>query len=259
VCCEVGNNVVVNSLDSIDLCFMGSWLSWRIWCWGVWDWLIMNTAVSQTQQADAAVLHYSGTQMLQLSLLWHPMMIGHLLCRYHILLLPVLLFTNMSPFFLSIDNIHLVNFIFVLVRSFVLCFGMWSKVWDLRNSVSPLKELVGHTKGMFACWPPPCCQPLFKSKKADDVSIIICLSRKYYAELLLELIAILGCLFFVAGVLAMAWCPSDSSLLLSCAKDNRTLCWDTISGQVFLDNPFKLRMDGCGWSPSQKKVEMGFF
>jgi hypothetical protein len=27
VCCEVGNNVVVNSLDSIDLCFMGSWLS----------------------------------------------------------------------------------------------------------------------------------------------------------------------------------------------------------------------------------------
>jgi hypothetical protein len=27
MCCEVGNNVVVNSLDSIDLCFMGSWLS----------------------------------------------------------------------------------------------------------------------------------------------------------------------------------------------------------------------------------------
>jgi hypothetical protein len=99
MCCEVGNNVVVNSLDSIDLCFMGSCLSWRIWWWGVWDWLILNTAVSQTQQADAAVLHYSGTQMLQLSLLWHPMMIGHLLCRYHILLLPVLLFTNMSPFF----------------------------------------------------------------------------------------------------------------------------------------------------------------
>jgi WD40 repeat protein len=28
------------------------------------------------------------------------------------------------PLFLSIDNIHLMNFIFVLVRSFVLCFGM---------------------------------------------------------------------------------------------------------------------------------------
>jgi hypothetical protein len=27
MCCEIGNNVVVNSLDSIDLCFMGSWLS----------------------------------------------------------------------------------------------------------------------------------------------------------------------------------------------------------------------------------------
>lgn len=30
----------------------------------------------------------------------------------------------------------------------------------------------------------------------------------------------------------MAWCPMDSSLLLTCAKDNLTLCWDTSSGEV---------------------------
>jgi WD40 repeat protein len=91
---------------------------------------------------------------------------------------------------------------------------------------------------------------LFESKKADDVSIIICLSRMYYAELLLELIAILGCLFFVAGVLAMAWCPSDSSLLLSCAKDNRTLCWDTISGQVLCELPASGNWNfDVQWSP----------
>ena len=30
----------------------------------------------------------------------------------------------------------------------------------------------------------------------------------------------------------MSWCPIDSSYLLTCAKDNRTICWDTISGEV---------------------------
>lgn len=34
------------------------------------------------------------------------------------------------------------------------------------------------------------------------------------------------------GVIAMSWCPMDSTYLLTCAKDNRTICWDTISGEV---------------------------
>lgn len=33
----------------------------------------------------------------------------------------------------------------------------------------------------------------------------------------------------------MAWCPIDSSLLLSSAKDYRTVCWDTSSGEVLED------------------------
>jgi len=28
------------------------------------------------------------------------------------------------------------------------------------------------------------------------------------------------------GILSLAWCPSDSDLLLSCGKDNRILCWN---------------------------------
>ncbi|CAM9639517.1 unnamed protein product [Scytosiphon promiscuus] len=31
------------------------------------------------------------------------------------------------------------------------------------------------------------------------------------------------------GVLSVAWCPYDASLLMSCAKDNRTLLWDLFS------------------------------
>ena len=27
------------------------------------------------------------------------------------------------------------------------------------------------------------------------------------------------------GILDMSWCPFDSSMLLTCGKDNRTICW----------------------------------
>ncbi|PWA83548.1 transducin family protein / WD-40 repeat family protein [Artemisia annua] len=59
------------------------------------------------------------------------------------------------------------------------------RVWDMRNTMSPLRELVGHDK----------------------------------------------------GVVAMSWCPSDSSYLLTCAKDNRTICWDTGSGEIVSELP----------------------
>ncbi|XP_078170862.1 protein transport protein SEC31 homolog B-like isoform X3 [Carex rostrata] len=59
------------------------------------------------------------------------------------------------------------------------------RVWDVRKTISPLKEFVGHTK----------------------------------------------------GVIAMSWCPYDSSFLLTCAKDNRTICWDTHSGEIASELP----------------------
>ncbi|KAJ1696799.1 hypothetical protein LUZ63_005311 [Rhynchospora breviuscula] len=59
------------------------------------------------------------------------------------------------------------------------------RVWDVRKTISPLREFVGHTK----------------------------------------------------GVIAMSWCPYDSSFLLTCAKDNRTICWDTNSGEIVSELP----------------------
>ncbi|KAK6120829.1 hypothetical protein DH2020_045434 [Rehmannia glutinosa] len=38
-------------------------------------------------------------------------------------------------------------------------------------------------------------------------------------------------------VIAMSWCPIDSSYLLTCAKDNRTICWDTVSGEIVAELP----------------------
>ncbi|KAI3739174.1 hypothetical protein L2E82_29571 [Cichorium intybus] len=54
------------------------------------------------------------------------------------------------------------------------------RLWDMRNTMTPMRELVGHTK----------------------------------------------------GVVAMSWCPHDSSYLLTCAKDNRTILWDTNSAEA---------------------------
>nr|XP_019707398.1 protein transport protein SEC31 homolog B isoform X2 [Elaeis guineensis] len=59
------------------------------------------------------------------------------------------------------------------------------RVWDVRKTISPLREFVGHTK----------------------------------------------------GVIAMSWCPYDSSFLLTCAKDNRTICWDTVTGEIVCELP----------------------
>ncbi|ORZ40624.1 hypothetical protein BCR44DRAFT_1482360 [Catenaria anguillulae PL171] len=39
------------------------------------------------------------------------------------------------------------------------------------------------------------------------------------------------------GVLSVAWCPKDSDLLLSCGKDNRTLCWNPATGDILGELP----------------------
>lgn len=36
------------------------------------------------------------------------------------------------------------------------------------------------------------------------------------------------------GVLSIAWNPQDADLLLSCAKDNRILCWNPNSSALVL-------------------------
>ncbi|KAL9306604.1 Protein transport protein SEC31 A [Arabidopsis thaliana] len=39
------------------------------------------------------------------------------------------------------------------------------------------------------------------------------------------------------GVIAMEWCPSDSLYLLTCGKDNRTICWNTKTGKIVAELP----------------------
>jgi protein transport protein SEC31 len=40
-----------------------------------------------------------------------------------------------------------------------------------------------------------------------------------------------------AGILSLAWCPDDANLLLSCGRDNRTLCWNPDDGRIVSELP----------------------
>eukprot|EP00268_Persea_americana_P017116 TRINITY_DN181_c0_g1_i12.p1 TRINITY_DN181_c0_g1~~TRINITY_DN181_c0_g1_i12.p1 ORF type:complete len:1148 (-),score=249.03 TRINITY_DN181_c0_g1_i12:606-4049(-) len=71
------------------------------------------------------------------------------------------------------------------------------RLWDMRNTISPLKEFVGHTK----------------------------------------------------GVIAMSWCRNDTAFLLTCAKDDRTICWDTITGESVCELPSSSWNFDIHWYP----------
>jgi protein transport protein SEC31 len=40
-----------------------------------------------------------------------------------------------------------------------------------------------------------------------------------------------------SGILSLSWCQQDIDLLLSCGKDNRTICWNPQTGQALGDFP----------------------
>lgn len=44
-------------------------------------------------------------------------------------------------------------------------------------------------------------------------------------------------MLWVQGVLGMSWCPQDASFVLSTAKDNRTICWDVATAEVYCELP----------------------
>ena len=39
------------------------------------------------------------------------------------------------------------------------------------------------------------------------------------------------------GILSLSWCAQDSDLLLSCGKDNRTICWNPQSCEIVGELP----------------------
>ncbi|KAJ7294086.1 hypothetical protein C8J57DRAFT_1553850 [Mycena rebaudengoi] len=55
------------------------------------------------------------------------------------------------------------------------------------------------------------------------------------------------------GILSLSWCAQDSDLLLSCGKDNRTLCWNPQTGDTLGELPraqnWAFQVDWCPRNP----------
>ncbi|PNH06272.1 Protein transport protein Sec31A [Tetrabaena socialis] len=148
------------------------------------------------------------------------------------------------------------------------------QMWDLRNSVSPLKEFVGHHKvrplpprgaeGLrwallsAECWGrrrsgilvSPCVNEerlRWAIPSPGCIKSSSCLPGAVRWGINLSLPR--GCCSphedrsaHLQGVLGMAWSPHDSSLLLSSGKDNRTICWDVHSGDTVCE------LTGAHWN-----------
>jgi protein transport protein SEC31 len=113
-----------------------------------------------------------------------------------------------------------------------------SVVWDLRQS-RPIIRFSESSAVKSRCvaveWSPEAATQLVTASEEDRMPVIqVWDLRNAYSPLrTLEKHA--------RGVLALAWCPKDADMLLSCGKDNRTLMWnpnaDVPGGEVVAELP----------------------
>ncbi|CRL00243.1 CLUMA_CG013516, isoform A [Clunio marinus] len=98
-------------------------------------------------------------------------------------------------------------------------------IWDLRKNepIIKLSDTQSRVRWRVVQWHPDVATQLWLASE-DDQSPVIQLWDLRYATAPSKTLQIHS-----RGVLGMAWCPSDPSLMMSCAKDNKILCWDANS------------------------------
>ncbi|KAG4305982.1 hypothetical protein PORY_000892 [Pneumocystis oryctolagi] len=111
-----------------------------------------------------------------------------------------------------------------------------TSVWDLRarKAVVNLQfpGIGGGKKGMSSViWHPNFATKIITASEEDTAPVILMwdLRNSHAPEKVLS--------GHEAGVLSVSWCKHDSELLLSCGKDNRTLCWNPFSGELIGEFP----------------------
>lgn len=109
-------------------------------------------------------------------------------------------------------------------------------VWDLRakKAIVNLQFLGigGGKKGISSVtWHPDFATKVITASEEDTSPVILMwdLRNSHAPEKILS--------GHEAGILSVSWCNQDSGLLLSCGKDNRTLCWDPFSGELIGEFP----------------------
>ncbi|KAJ7048617.1 hypothetical protein C8F01DRAFT_1266962 [Mycena amicta] len=123
-------------------------------------------------------------------------------------------------------------------------------VWDLRGKreVVTLAYGAGGAGGMSDIkWHPDNATRLVTSLE-DDQSPIIMLWDLRNARAPEKILT-----GHEKGILSLSWCAQDADLLLSCGKDNRTLCWNPQTGEALGELPraqnWAFQVDWCPRNP----------
>ncbi|XP_067672888.1 protein transport protein Sec31A-like isoform X1 [Haliotis asinina] len=133
-------------------------------------------------------------------------------------------------------------------------FGTRCVVWDLRKNepIIKISDSMSRIKCKHVAWHPDVATQLMISSEDDHTPVIQLWDLRYATSPLKVLEN------HQRGILSMSWCPRDPDLLLSCAKDNRILCWNPNSnvqgGEVVYElptrNQWSFDVEWCPRNPS---------
>ncbi|XP_048594069.1 protein transport protein SEC31 homolog A-like [Brassica napus] len=125
-------------------------------------------------------------------------------------------------------------------------------IWDVNNKkvITGFKnsESSDRFKGLISCsvlqWDPDNCNQIMIASDEDSSPSVKLLDIRYPQSPVRTFVG------HHRGVIAMEWCPSDSLYLLTCARDNRTICWNTKTGQIVAELPTTNNSNfDVHWSP----------
>ncbi|CAH2036931.1 unnamed protein product [Thlaspi arvense] len=114
-----------------------------------------------------------------------------------------------------------------------------SVIWDVNNEkvITGFKnsESNNTVKGPIRCsvlqWDPDNCNQIMVASDEDSSLTVKLLDIRYPQSPVRTFVG------HQRGVTAMECCPSDSLYLLTCARDNRTICWNTKTSEIVAELP----------------------
>ncbi|KAL5502041.1 hypothetical protein EMCRGX_G008739 [Ephydatia muelleri] len=130
-----------------------------------------------------------------------------------------------------------------------------SVVWDLRKNdpIIQINDSSSRIRCKAVAWHPDVATQMVTASEDDRAPIIQMWDLRYATAPMRVLER------HKRGVLAIAWCPQDSDLLLSAAKDNQVFCWNPNSevpgGDVVYELPATSQwMFECHWCPRNPAI-----
>eukprot|EP00299_Pterocystis_sp_00344_P010864 c4964_g1_i1.p1 GENE.c4964_g1_i1~~c4964_g1_i1.p1 ORF type:complete len:924 (+),score=204.29 c4964_g1_i1:65-2836(+) len=124
------------------------------------------------------------------------------------------------------------------------CVEGWTSVWDLRQKRVAVQFPNEGKRLSTVLWHPEDSMQLAVACENDDPNHAV-LQIWDLRSAFSPRVQLAG---HQRGIVSASWCPHDSSLLVSCGRDNRTLCWNPDTGELIHELPSSWNFD-VQWSP----------